>query len=262
MAIFLIFVSLAFGFACCFISILALVTMCQLASLALIHVLHSISFSNTSRILLDCVKLELVRLIFIKSIIFVVSALFTCSPDCISCSPCFLVSNFLFSETEIYKTMVASELNIVPVIKQNKVVVVLSGRYAGKKAIVVKAFAEGNKKRKFGHALIAGIAKAPRAVTKSMSKKKIERRSRVKAFVKFVNFQHIMPTRYSIQSASGLDVQSVVPPAKFDGELSKDDKKALLKDVRNAFTAKYLERGAIPAAAASGVQYFFQKLRF
>jgi ribosomal protein L14E/L6E/L27E len=38
-------------------------------------------------------------------------------------------------------------------IKSGKVVVVLAGRFAGKKAIVVKANDEGTDDKKFGHAL-------------------------------------------------------------------------------------------------------------
>jgi ribosomal protein L14E/L6E/L27E len=38
-------------------------------------------------------------------------------------------------------------------IKSGKVVVVLSGRFAGRKAIVVKASDDGNDSKKFGHAL-------------------------------------------------------------------------------------------------------------
>ncbi len=37
--------------------------------------------------------------------------------------------------------------------KSGKVVVVLAGRYAGRKAIIVKATDDGNKERKFGHAI-------------------------------------------------------------------------------------------------------------
>jgi large subunit ribosomal protein L27e len=57
-------------------------------------------------------------------------------------------------------------------IKPGKVVVVLSGRYAGKKAIVVKQFDEGTKGREFPHALVAGLDRAPMPVTKAMSKAK------------------------------------------------------------------------------------------
>lgn len=49
-------------------------------------------------------------------------------------------------------------------IKSGKVVVMLAGRYAGRKAIVVKPFDEGSENRKFGHAIVAGIDRYPRRV--------------------------------------------------------------------------------------------------
>ena len=41
-----------------------------------------------------------------------------------------------------------------------------------------------------------------------MSQKKIERRSKVKPFVKIVNYNHLMPTRYTV--AADLDLKNVV----------------------------------------------------
>lgn len=46
-------------------------------------------------------------------------------------------------------------------IKPGKVVIVLAGRYAGRKAVVVKAYDEGSKEHAFPHALIAGIDRYP-----------------------------------------------------------------------------------------------------
>ena len=57
-------------------------------------------------------------------------------------------------------------------IKTGKVVIVLNGRYAGRKAVVIKTFDDGSKDRKFGHALVAGIDRAPRRLIKSLSDKK------------------------------------------------------------------------------------------
>jgi large subunit ribosomal protein L27e len=45
---------------------------------------------------------------------------------------------------------------------------------------------------------VAGVERAPLKVSKSMSKKLVAKRSRVKPFIKVVNYNHIMPTRYSI----------------------------------------------------------------
>ena len=76
--------------------------------------------------------------------------------------------------------------------------VILAGRHAGKKAVIVKQNDEGVKKgRKFPHCVVAGIERSPRKVTKRMSEKKVAKRCRIKAFVKHVNYAHIMPTRYN-----------------------------------------------------------------
>jgi hypothetical protein len=50
---------------------------------------------------------------------------------------------------------------MVRFIKPGRVVLLLSGRFAGKKAVVVRAYDEGTKDRPFGHALVVGIEKPP-----------------------------------------------------------------------------------------------------
>ena len=70
------------------------------------------------------------------------------------------------------------------IMKQGKVVLVLAGRYAGRKAIIVKPTDDGTTDKPFGHALVAGIDRYPRMVTKRMSKKKVKQRSKVKPFLK------------------------------------------------------------------------------
>jgi hypothetical protein len=57
---------------------------------------------------------------------------------------------------------------------------------------------------------VAGIDRAPQKVAKSMSKKKIVKRSKCKPFLKYVNYQHIMPTRYSV---GDIELRNVVTPA-------------------------------------------------
>ena len=70
------------------------------------------------------------------------------------------------------------------IMKANKVVLVLAGRYAGRKAIIVKPNDESTGDKPFGHALIAGIDRYPKMVTKRMSKKKIKQKSKIKPFLK------------------------------------------------------------------------------
>uniref|UniRef100_A0A9J7XMF1 Large ribosomal subunit protein eL27 n=1 Tax=Cyprinus carpio carpio TaxID=630221 RepID=A0A9J7XMF1_CYPCA len=81
--------------------------------------------------------------------------------------------------------------------KPGKVVMVLAGRYAGRKAVIVKNIDDGTSDRPYSHALVAGIDRYPRKVTTTMGKKKIAKRSKIKAFVKVFNYNHLMPTRYA-----------------------------------------------------------------
>lgn len=64
--------------------------------------------------------------------------------------------------------------------KAGKVVLLLNGRMAGKKAVIVKTFDEGTPDRPYGYCLVAGIQKYPLKVTKSMPEKKIAKRSKVR----------------------------------------------------------------------------------
>mmetsp|Transcript_38064 Transcript_38064/g.56909 ORF Transcript_38064/g.56909 Transcript_38064/m.56909 type:complete len:148 (+) Transcript_38064:85-528(+) len=85
-------------------------------------------------------------------------------------------------------------------LKAGRVVVLLQGRHAGRKAVISKVFDDGSKARPYGHALVAGVDRHFKKVTKSMSVKKVTKKLRMKCFVKYVNYNHIMPTRYTIPS--------------------------------------------------------------
>ncbi|XP_037589262.1 60S ribosomal protein L27-like [Cebus imitator] len=78
--------------------------------------------------------------------------------------------------------------------KPGKVVLVLAGRYSGRKAVIVKNIDDGTSDRPYSHALVAGIDRYPRKVTAAMGKKKIAKRSKIKSFVKVYNYNHLMPT--------------------------------------------------------------------
>lgn len=68
--------------------------------------------------------------------------------------------------------------------KQGKVVLLLNGRYAGRKAVVIKTLDEGTQDRPYGHAIVAGIDRYPRKVTRKMGKEKLKQRNKLKPFVK------------------------------------------------------------------------------
>merc|ERR1739849_74537 len=78
------------------------------------------------------------------------------------------------------------EPNMGRFIKSGRVVIVTAGKYAGRKAVVVKETNEGTQDRMYGHALVAGIDRYPRKGTKSMGKKKIASRNKLKPVSKDV----------------------------------------------------------------------------
>jgi len=149
---------------------------------------------------------------------------------------------------------------MVRFIKPGRIVILLTGRYAGKKAVVVRCYDEGTKDRRFPHCLIAGIEKPPLFVTPNMHEKKQERRTRVKAFVKYVNYQHMMPTRYQV--ASEIDLKGIVTDEKMS---SLQSRKQLKKELRNLLTQKYTSQAA-PKKGEKGAtlhtKFLFAKLRF
>jgi len=137
-------------------------------------------------------------------------------------------------------------------LKPGKVVILLAGRYAGRKALIVKVSEEATKEHPFGHALVAGLDRAPLKVTKSMGQKKILKRSRVKPFIKIVNFNHMMPTRYTV---TDIELKNIVKPEALK---KQDTREEARKELKKTFEDRYLNRGK----NSGGVQYFFQKLRF
>ncbi|KAL4445381.1 hypothetical protein ABPG77_011206 [Micractinium sp. CCAP 211/92] len=119
---------------------------------------------------------------------------------------------------------------MVKFLKPGKVVILLSGRYAGKKAVIVKNYDDGTSSRPYGHALVCGLAKEPRKVIKRSSQKTQARRSSMKTFIKVVNYQHMMPTRYTLE----VDLKGVVTPDCVDNSTKKVEAnkaaKALMED--------------------------------
>jgi large subunit ribosomal protein L27e len=133
-------------------------------------------------------------------------------------------------------------------LKPGKAVIVLNGRFAGKKAVILKNYDDGLGAKKFGCALVAGVERAPLRVTKNMTDKKIARRIRIKTFLKIVNYNHLMPTRYSLDVLDALkgvaSPEVVADPAK---------KREARRQVKQAFEERH---------KAGQNKWFFAKLRF
>ncbi|XP_018320300.1 60S ribosomal protein L27 [Agrilus planipennis] len=133
------------------------------------------------------------------------------------------------------------------IMKIGKVVLVLSGRYAGRKAVVVKNNDDGTSEKPYGHAVVAGIDRYPRKVHKRMGKAKIHKRSKIKPFIKVINYNHLMPTRYSaldLTSDQKVNIKDFKDPIK---------RKKIRFQIRVKFEDRYKQ---------GKNKWFFQKLRF
>ncbi|KAK9877085.1 hypothetical protein WA026_016110 [Henosepilachna vigintioctopunctata] len=132
------------------------------------------------------------------------------------------------------------------IMKLGKIVLVLGGRYAGRKAVIIKNYDDGTTDKPYGHAMIAGIDRYPRKIHKRMGKGKMHKRSKIKPFVKVLNYNHLMPTRYSVDLISDLKAspKDLKDPMK---------RKKIRFQTRVKFEERYKE---------GKNKWFFQKLRF
>jgi large subunit ribosomal protein L27e len=101
----------------------------------------------------------------------------------------------------------------------------------------VKSFDEGTTERPYPHGLICGVSKPPRQVKRGMDKRTILQKSRLKSFIKVVNYNHVMPTRYcpsltisySLDLSLNINAESYTPARRFKTQ----------KRVRKAMQARY-----------------------
>lgn len=104
-----------------------------------------------------------------------------------------------------------------------------------------------DKSHPYPHALVAGIERYPLQVTRRMSKTRQAKRSKVKPFIKVINYNHIMPTRYTLE-LEGL--KNVISTETFKEVSQREDAK---KVVKKALEERYL---------SGKNRWFFTPLRF
>merc|ERR1712150_46148 len=154
------------------------------------------------------------------------------------------------------------------ILKYGRVVILLSGRYAGRKGVIVKVHGESNGDRKFPHALVAGINRYPRRVHKNLSKKKTERKLKIKPFLKYVNLNHLMPTRHILSAEIDLEeftkrVENVTSKGQKDALVNPEQRDLFRKHLKGVFERKYkaLDLNTTDEKTLK-MEFFFKKLRF
>ncbi|MES1905836.1 MAG: hypothetical protein MHPSP_003155 [Paramarteilia canceri] len=80
------------------------------------------------------------------------------------------------------------------VLSRGRLVVLTHGRRAGCKAVISDVVVLGKDHR----LLVAGVSKAPRKITRKMNREQISQRIRMKTFVRPINLQHCIITRFII----------------------------------------------------------------
>lgn len=152
-----------------------------------------------------------------------------------------------FFHSILQDNVLPNSSKMVKIMKPNKVVIILSGKYAGRKAVILKNNDEGTGDRSYGHAVVAGIERYPRPITQKMGKLKRAKRNRIKPFIKSYNYNHLMPTRYLVE----------IP---FDKTVTAKD---VVKDPSKRRRARQEVKAKFEDKYKTGKnRWFFTKLRF
>ena len=75
--------------------------------------------------------------------------------------------------------------------------------------------------------MVVGIERAPRKVVRGMGPKKIDRKSRIKPFVKYVNYNHLLATRFLVKD--DFEFKNAISDEKMD---TPDGRKAAKGEIK------------------------------
>lgn len=107
--------------------------------------------------------------------------------------------------------------------------------FAHVQVVIIQPYDAGSKSHPFAYALVAGIERYPLKVTRRMGQKKVEKRSRIKPFIKVINYNHLMPTRYTLD-LEGL--KGVISQDTFKEVSQREDaKKTIKKALEDRYTS-------------------------
>ena len=84
--------------------------------------------------------------------------------------------------------------------KQGRIVVLLNGRFSGCKAVIInnKNLSNDRKTQNFESVYLLGLNKYPSKIKKKMNETKKIKSNKIKIFLKNMNKNHFLPTRYNI----------------------------------------------------------------
>ena len=125
-------------------------------------------------------------------------------------------------------------------VNPGRLVILLNGRHAGKKAIVIAVYPEPTETRKYPHCVVLGIEKPPKKVTRDMPQEALVKRTQIKCFLKTVNFNHILLTRHVVKADDDLLTTKIKPETVVNSLRDPAEKKAQLEQCSKVLRQKYL----------------------
>ena len=161
--------------------------------------------------------------------------------------------------------------------KPGKIVVILNGRYAGRKGVIVKSNYESVKDRKYPHCMVVGLSKGPKKPTKkniakmqaqikqlesSDKENAADRVKRLKSFgifIKTYNMSHLLATRYTLKDELGI-AKSVAKIDELDKKI-KEDKAAVENKEKNKKEENAKDLEALRAKLGQEKDDFKQEVR-
>ena len=161
--------------------------------------------------------------------------------------------------------------------KPGKIVVILNGRYAGRKGVIVKSNYESVKDRKYPHCMVVGLSKGPKKPTKKNiakmqaqikqleSNEKENSADRVKRlksfgiFIKTYNMSHLLATRYTLKDDLSI-AKSVAKIDELDKKI-KEDKIAVENKEKNKKEENAKDLEALRAKLGQEKDDFKQEVR-
>ena len=161
--------------------------------------------------------------------------------------------------------------------KPGKIVVILNGRYAGRKGVIVKSNYESVKDRKYPHCMVVGLSKGPKKPTKkniakmqaqikqlesSDKENAADRVKRLKSFgifIKTYNMSHLLATRYTLKDDLSI-AKSVAKIDELDKKI-KEDKAAVEKKKKKKKEENAKDLEALRAKLGQEKDDFKQEVR-
>ena len=110
----------------------------------------------------------------------------------------------------------------------------------------------------FLHCSVAGINRYPRKITKAMSAETKGKRGRIKAFLRTVNVNHLMPTRYEL---TDVEFKGLTDTSKSDPSARREKLLHIKSEFEKRFQAQG-KKGLKQSKHTNDAAYFFRKLRF